>query len=180
MGVSVTSAVLCRRAGPYLYIVPERSKVELVVGAKAQKMVAIWRGNQPQDALPKSNHLDAYLMSMASFCISSLEPLWLNSGQLPRHAGVYSRCLPWLTALEEGPEQAGIEYLAPVLRTEAHIVAVVRPAVDGPVLEDARGDGVCRAGRVTKCGIVVIVKVLLFRISAPHPSLPAQSGTRLS
>lgn len=55
---------------------------------------------------------------------------------------------------------------------------MIRPAVDGPVLEDARGDGVCRAGRVTERGIVVLVKVLLFPVSAPHPSnvpsLPAQ------
>jgi hypothetical protein len=64
--------------------------------------------------------------------------------------------------------------LAPVLGVGAHMVAVVGPAMDGPVLEDARGDGVGRAGRVAECGVVVVVEVLLLLISAPHCPAPAQ------
>lgn len=51
--------------------------------------------------------------------------------------------------------------LAPVLRVVAHMVAVVCPAVNGSVLQNARGYRVCRAGRVSKCGIVVVVEILL-------------------
>lgn len=72
------------------------------------------------------------------------------------------------------------ERVAPVLGIVADMVAVVCPAVDGPVLEDARGDGVCRAGRVSERGIVVVVEILLCVISAPHISLPARNGARLS
>lgn len=39
-----------RRPGPYLDIVSEWSKVELVVGAKTQEMMAVWHNVQPRNA----------------------------------------------------------------------------------------------------------------------------------
>lgn len=60
--------------GPYLNIVAEWCKVELVIGAKTQEMVAVWHRGQPRNN-PQRMGRDAHLMSIASFCISSLEPL---------------------------------------------------------------------------------------------------------
>lgn len=88
----------------------------------------------------------------------------MRSGQLPRLVG----CFPRSTLSGGGFRGDGM--LAPVLRVVAHMVAVVCSAVDGSVLENARGYRVCRAGRVSKCGIVVVVEILLCLISAPHLS----------
>lgn len=103
-------------------------------------------------------------MSIASFCISSLEPLQVEMWSVAKACRMFPR-----STMLAGRSQ-GDGMLAPVLRVVAHMVAVVCSAVDGSVLEDARGYRVCRAGRVSECGIVVVVEILLCLISAPHLS----------
>lgn len=96
-------------------------------------------------------------MSIASFCISSLEPLQVEMWSVAKTG----RMFPRFTLVWGGGGSQGDGMLAPVLRVVAHMVAVVCPAVNGSVLQNARGYRVCRAGRVSKCGIVVVVEILL-------------------
>lgn len=90
-------------------------------------------------------------MSIASFCISSLEPLQVEMWSVAKTCGLFPGTR-WLRGRVRRTER-----LAPVLRIVAHMVAMVCPAVDSPVLEDARGYRICRAGRISEGGIVVVV-----------------------
>lgn len=117
----------------------------------------------------------AHLMSIASFCISSLDPLQVEMWSVAKTG----RMFPRFTLVWEG--RGGVRVrgdgtLAPVLRIVAHMVAVVCSAVDGSVLENARGYRVCRAGRVSECGIVVVVEILLCLISAPQSLCPPKAA----
>lgn len=91
-------------------------------------------------------------MSIASFCISSLEPLQVETWSVAKTCGLF----PQYTLVEGGGVRR-TERLAPVLRVVANMVAVVCSAVDSPVLKDARGYRVCRAGRISEGRIVVVV-----------------------
>lgn len=101
-------------------------------------------------------------------------PSVARCGQLPRLVA----CFPDLHRLG-GVRRT--EPLAPVLRVVAHMIAVVCSAMDGPVLEDARGYRVCRTCRVSECGIVVVVEILLCLISAPqsHSARPTWHASEL-
>lgn len=60
-----------------------------------------------------------------------------------------------------GPERAARKTHVPVLSVTRDMVAVVCPAMDGPILKNARGYGVGRTGRVPKRRVGVIVEILL-------------------
>lgn len=108
------------------------------------------------------NSAPAHLMSIESFCWVSFVPLRRELAARPRSADV--------------PRQA-TGTSSPILGIARHGIAVVGAAMNGPILQNAGGYRIGRAGRVSKGRVVVVVQALLLHLDFQRQRpIPGRTG----